>query len=116
MAASNVYSVAYGIDDEASIQKFTDTADAALHSLTLAAVPGAFLVESISILKYIPEWFPGKCYFFGTEYLRLIRMVAGARFKRQAAEWRKMATEFAMGPYRAAKANIVSWGITQTAR
>ena len=45
-------------------------AEKAADGLSQAMFPGMFLVESIPMLKYIPQWMPG------------------AKFKRLAAEWR----------------------------
>ena len=30
-----------------------------MRELTIAAVPGSYLVDSFPILKYVPEWVPG---------------------------------------------------------
>lgn len=57
--------------------------------LNRASAPGKYLVDTISWLKYIPEWFPG------------------AKFKRDAKEWYKIAMEFREAPFRATKRNLV---------
>ena len=44
-----------------------------MESISELLIPGAFLVDIIPILKYVPEWFPG------------------ARFQRKAAVMRKHA-------------------------
>lgn len=59
MAGSNILSTAYGIEVLPSSDPYVAVAEDALDSIAKVAVPGAFLVESIPLLKYIPEWFPG---------------------------------------------------------
>ena len=48
-------------------------AEEAIGALAELLIPGAFLVDTIPILKYVPEWFPG------------------AEFQRKAAVMRKHA-------------------------
>ena len=52
---------------------YIDIAEEAIGAIAEFAVPGAFLVDIIPILKYVPEWFPG------------------AKFQRRAAMMRKHA-------------------------
>jgi hypothetical protein len=54
-----------------------------------AAIPGAFLVDVIPLLKYVPEWFPG------------------AGFQKKAKAWKKFALTMVEAPFAAAKRNIV---------
>lgn len=65
-------SIAYGI----KIRRFDDpyiiNIQEAVQAFSTAATPGAFLVDLIPALKYIPSWFPG------------------AGFKRKAAHWAKV--------------------------
>ena len=49
------------------------TAEEAMVAIAELFIPGAFLVDIFSILKYVPEWFPG------------------AKFQRKAAVMRKHA-------------------------
>ena len=60
-----------------NIQPYDDPyikiAEEAVAAKTELLIPGAFLVDSIPILKYVPEWFPG------------------ANFQRKAAVLRKYA-------------------------
>ncbi|EJC98992.1 cytochrome P450 monooxygenase [Fomitiporia mediterranea MF3/22] len=56
-------------------------ADEALIQFCLATVPGAWLVDTLPFLRYLPDWIPGM------------------DFKRTAARWRKTITEVAEKPY-----------------
>ncbi|KAJ3764225.1 cytochrome P450 [Lentinula raphanica] len=88
LAASTILGIAYGIDVQEENDPYVDAAERALESLGLGIAPGAFLVESIPVLKYIPEWFPG------------------ASFKRKAKEWARYSTIMRELPYTAAKEHI----------
>ncbi|KAF8983950.1 cytochrome P450 [Cyathus striatus] len=66
-------SLAYGINIERTNDPFIKLEEEAIRTLAIASVPGAFLVDIIPALKYVPEWFPG------------------AGFKRTAREWKKLA-------------------------
>ncbi|KIK59249.1 hypothetical protein GYMLUDRAFT_245326 [Collybiopsis luxurians FD-317 M1] len=71
-AAAFILDVVYGIhaeDTDLHSESYVLTAMQAVDSLARAANPGAFYVEQIPILKYVPDWFPG------------------ATFKRKAREW-----------------------------
>ncbi|KAJ4490644.1 cytochrome P450 [Lentinula aciculospora] len=88
LAASIILGIAYGIDVQEDNDPYIDAAENALESLGLGIAPGVFLVESIPILKYVPEWFPG------------------AGFKRKAKEWARYSTIMRELPYAAAKEQI----------
>ncbi|KAJ7855065.1 cytochrome P450 [Mycena leptocephala] len=88
MAGEIIMSVAYGIDVKPANDPYITQADAALHSLVNALIPGRFLVDSIPLLKYVPAWFPG------------------AGFKRQASTWRSLARSMVDKPFAQAKLNI----------
>ncbi|KAG6888611.1 hypothetical protein C0995_007040 [Termitomyces sp. Mi166 len=88
MAAETIMSVAYGIEVNTKDDSYITTAEEGVRGLQIAAMPGAFLVDSIPILKYIPDWMP----FAG--------------FKRKAKYWRRFALEMLNKPYEVAKRNI----------
>ncbi|KAG6889519.1 hypothetical protein C0995_000400 [Termitomyces sp. Mi166 len=88
MAGETIMSVAYGIKVDSKDDSYLTTAEQGVHGLEIAAMPGAFLVDSIPILKYIPDWMP----FAG--------------FKRKAKYWRKFALDMVNKPYEAVKRNI----------
>jgi len=81
--------IAYGIEVLPSNDPYIEIAEKGVKPLTDAAVPGAFLVDQIPLLKYVPAWFPG------------------ASFKRKAKEWRKWTEAMVEVPFGAAKRNIV---------
>ncbi|KAF9786329.1 cytochrome P450 [Thelephora terrestris] len=59
LAGSLNLSVAYGLDVESESDKFYSASNGAINDLSAALIPGAFLVDVLPILKYVPEWFPG---------------------------------------------------------
>jgi len=54
-----VMEMAYGMDIKSHEDKFLQAAERATEHFEDAIVPGAFLVDSFPILKYVPDWFPG---------------------------------------------------------
>ncbi|KAJ7448564.1 cytochrome P450 [Mycena latifolia] len=88
MAGEVIMSVAYGINVLPKNDPYVTLAEHAVHSFVFASVPGRFLVDSIPILKYVPEWFPG------------------ANFRRKAKEWRKLSRSMVDKPFAEAKRNI----------
>ncbi|KAJ7821598.1 cytochrome P450, partial [Mycena olivaceomarginata] len=59
MAGEVIISVTYGINVQPADDPYVVLAEEAIKSLSYARVPGRFIVDSIPILKYLPEWFPG---------------------------------------------------------
>ncbi|KAF9257842.1 cytochrome P450 [Marasmius fiardii PR-910] len=80
-AGSVVLSVAYGLDIKPKGDPYVAIADAAMHPLLEALVPGKYLVDSFPILKHIPSWFPG------------------AGFQRKAEESKDLATKIVNKPF-----------------
>ncbi|EEB89177.1 hypothetical protein MPER_12751 [Moniliophthora perniciosa FA553] len=60
LAASTIIGIAYGIEILPENDPYVAAAERAWESLGLGIAPGAFLVESIPLLKYVPDWLPGK--------------------------------------------------------
>ncbi|KAF5364723.1 hypothetical protein D9757_012497 [Collybiopsis confluens] len=87
-AASTIIGIAYGVDVQEDNDPYVEAAERALESLGLGIAPGAFLVESIPALKYVPNWFPG------------------AGFKRKAKKWARYSTLMRELPFAAAKKQI----------
>ncbi|KAF4616266.1 hypothetical protein D9613_008317 [Agrocybe pediades] len=85
MAGEVVMSIAYGIDVLPKDDPYITAAEQGVHPLVAAGVPGAFLVDVLPILKYVPEWVPG------------------AGFKKKAREWRRLAQLMVEKPFEAAK-------------
>ncbi|KAJ7237342.1 cytochrome P450 [Mycena rebaudengoi] len=81
MAGEIIKSVAYGIDVRPTDDPYVTLAHKAVHTFSIAAVPGLYLVDTFPILKHVPTWFP----------------LAG--FKRQAAEWRKLSQAMLEVPF-----------------
>ncbi|KAF9524343.1 cytochrome P450 [Crepidotus variabilis] len=81
-------SVAYGIEVKPKDDVYIQTAERGVYPLTVAAVPGSFLVDLLPILKYVPAWFPG------------------AGFQTKARQWKRLATDMIELPYAEAKKNI----------
>uniref|UniRef100_A0A8H7YBL7 O-methylsterigmatocystin oxidoreductase n=1 Tax=Psilocybe cubensis TaxID=181762 RepID=A0A8H7YBL7_PSICU len=79
--ASTIMSVAYGITVEDSSDPYISNAEEALNGLVEAAIPGAFLVDLIPALLYVPAWFPG------------------AGFKKKAAYWSKINDDVINKPF-----------------
>lgn len=89
MAGETVLSMAYGLEVQEKDDPKVINAEAAVHSLVAAAVPGTFLVDALPLLKHVPEWLPG------------------ASFQRKAREWRVLARRMVESPYAAAKKALV---------
>mgnify|MGYP001333922918 CR=1 FL=1 len=51
--------VAYGFQDRSLNERFLDDAKKSLAALHEAVMPGRYLVNTLPILKHIPEWLPG---------------------------------------------------------
>ncbi|KAF8650224.1 hypothetical protein AX16_005339, partial [Volvariella volvacea WC 439] len=88
MGGEIIMSVTYGIDVQPKDDPYLDYSDRALRHLVTAAIPGAFLVDTLPFLKYVPEWMPG------------------AGFKRKAKEWRKAARLMVEVPFDHVKRGI----------
>ncbi|KAH9483711.1 Cytochrome P450 monooxygenase COX2 [Psilocybe cubensis] len=80
--AAMIMDIAYGARvEDSSTDPHVLKIEEALEGLTEAGVPGAFLVDIMPILKYVPSWFPG------------------AGFKRKAAKWSKINTDVVQDPF-----------------
>lgn len=60
LAGATIIGIAYGLQILPNDDPYVHVAERGLQSLAGAVVPGAFLVDSIPILKYVPEWVPGE--------------------------------------------------------
>ncbi|KAI1636259.1 cytochrome P450 [Biscogniauxia mediterranea] len=80
-AGAIILKIAYGYKvDQHNQDPFVALADNALEQFSLASVPGAWLVDTVPALKYLPEWLPGM------------------GFKKTAREWNKTAQAVAEKP------------------
>ncbi|KAJ3768588.1 cytochrome P450 [Lentinula raphanica] len=57
-AAVTIMDVTYGMNAEEA-KAHLPIAEGAIEAIIVAGIPGAFFVDHIPILRYIPEWFPG---------------------------------------------------------
>ncbi|KAK7052987.1 hypothetical protein VNI00_004308 [Paramarasmius palmivorus] len=87
-AGEIIMSIAYGIEVLPKDDPYVTLAQDAIKPLLDAMVPGAFLVDSLPFLKYVPSWMPG------------------AGFKRKAREWRDLALKMVNQPFSVGKAII----------
>ncbi|KAG6872554.1 hypothetical protein C0995_008898 [Termitomyces sp. Mi166 len=88
MAGETIMGWTYGLKIQPKDDPYVQTAAKGVRPLFQAAIPGAYLVDSVPILKYVPDWMPF------------------ADFKRKAKDWRKLALDMIDIPYEAAKRNI----------
>lgn len=82
--------VTYGLDVSPKNDRYITIAEKALDAMAKAVTPGAFLVDIIPTLKYVPAWMPG------------------AGFQRQAREWKKMVLEMRDAPFLAVQNTMVT--------
>ncbi|KAJ7146856.1 cytochrome P450 [Mycena epipterygia] len=90
MAGEVIMSVAYGIDVLPVNDPYLAVAEEAAQTAIQAAIPGRFLVDSIPMLKHVPDWFPG------------------ARFKLLAKEWKELARALTDSPFAEVKRQMAS--------
>ena len=82
-------SLSYGIQIKQTDDPFINLAETAVKSISIAASYGAFLVDVIPVLKYVPEFVPG------------------AGFQKKARIWRKLQEDFKEVPYLASIEAVV---------
>jgi hypothetical protein len=90
-AGETIVSVTYGIDVLPANDPYITALDGLNAAVVQAGMAGAFLVDSIPALKYVPDWMP----FAG--------------FKRKAKEWRKLGIQVADMPFEATKRKLVKF-------
>jgi len=77
------------------------------------AVPGAFLVDALPFLKYVPNWFPGEHEALVATYSPMTDMcIAGAGFKRYGAIGQEKGDLLRDVPFAKGKEAIVSIWLT----
>ena len=79
----------YNVAEDQSEDPLVKIVEKAVRGFARASEPGAFLVDSIPILKYVPSWLPG------------------AEFKREAASMRRDLGELYDVPYEFVKHEMV---------
>lgn len=90
MTGAIIMDVAYGIEVLPVGDPYILTAEASFANVTQVCVPGAYMVDMLPILKYVPSWMPG------------------AGFKRKAKEWKKVTDAVLEAPFEAMRREIVS--------
>ena len=90
LVGSTTLSMTYSIKVQPYDDPYIKMAEEALGSISELLVPGAFLVDIIPILKYVPKWFPG------------------AKFQSKAAVMRKHAEIMRNTPF-AATEELMVW-------
>ncbi|KAJ7247322.1 cytochrome P450 [Mycena rebaudengoi] len=90
MAGALILSAGYGLEVLPENDPHINRAVNAIRTLSDATAPGKYLVDSLPILKYVPDWFPG------------------AEFKRNAKVWRKLARDSMELPFAYVKREMAS--------
>lgn len=108
LAGSEILRTAYGINVQSPEDPFIETAEHALHAMSMTANAGSYLVDIVPIcehlciiafstriltvrtVKHIPAWFPG------------------AKFKRDAKTWKSYVDRMKDDPWAAIKGQMVS--------
>ncbi|KAF8513884.1 cytochrome P450 [Gautieria morchelliformis] len=85
LAGAIIMEIIYGIDVLPTGDPYIQLAEDAMAAASSAAIPGTFLVDTLPILKYVPEWMPG------------------AGFKTKARIWRHVVTQMPVAPFDASK-------------
>ena len=81
--------IGYGIAVQESDDPYISVAEEAFKGIRQAGIPGAFWVDLVSFLKYVPSWFPG------------------AGFQKKAAHWREAINTMAERPFRHVQEQLV---------
>ena len=82
--------VIYGYTVQEGDDPYINIADKVLDEFVQATTPGAFLVDALPILRYVPSWVPG------------------AHFKTLAAEWREHMLQMVEAPLEIVKGQLES--------
>ncbi|KAJ7131168.1 cytochrome P450 [Mycena epipterygia] len=88
MAAMVILSTAYGIDVQSEDDPHITISEQALNAMACTGNRGAYLVDSLTFLKYVPEFLPG------------------TGFKKEAREWRKIVSVMPEVPYNFVKKSL----------
>ena len=81
--------IGYGISVQESDDPYISIAEEALSGGAEAGIPGAFWVDFLPFLKYVPSWFPG------------------AGFQKKATRWREAINSMADRPFCHVKDQLV---------
>jgi hypothetical protein len=89
-AGAIILQIAYGYDLQGDSDPLVDLVDRAILQFSLSTTPGAWLVDVLPFLKYVPAWIPG------------------AGFKRTAKEWNDTLAEMVETPYNFTKQQMAA--------
>lgn len=89
-AGAIILKIAYGYELQGNKDALVDLVDRAVLTFSLSATPGAWLVDLLPFLKYVPAWMPG------------------AGFKRTAKEWGAILEEMVDVPYNFTKQQMAA--------
>ncbi|KAF8450341.1 cytochrome P450 [Boletus edulis BED1] len=84
-AGAIILRISHGYEVKEHQDPFIDLADRAVDQFSMSTATGAFMVDVIPSLAYVPDWFPG------------------ASFKTKANEWRVTLEEMVQKPYQFVK-------------
>jgi hypothetical protein len=90
MAGQIIMSITYGIAVKEYDDPYINAAEEGVRALFAVGIPGAFLVDFIPWLRWVPEWIPG------------------AGFKTKAREWKRHADIMLNNPYEVTRRDMVS--------
>ena len=80
LVGSTTISMTYSIDVRPHNDPYIKIAEESLEAIAELMIPGAFLVDNIPILKYVPEWFPGAKFHSKAAMMRERARVRNATF------------------------------------
>ena len=81
--------IAYGIEVQESDDPYILVGEETMRGVNEAGIPGAFWVDLLPLLKYVPSWFPG------------------AGFQKKATHWREVNKALTESPFRYVKEQLV---------
>ena len=81
--------IVYGLEVAEKNDKYISLVEKGVDVFIRITVPGRYLVEALPFLRHLPSWFPG------------------AKFQRQAREWRKAAEAMCQQPVEDVKQAMV---------
>lgn len=84
-----ILKIVYGHDIKPGKDPLVEVVDEAMEQFSILSRPGAYLVDSLPFLRYIPSWFPG------------------GGFKKEVKYYRKTLQDMVNMPFEITKANMV---------
>ncbi|KDQ57809.1 hypothetical protein JAAARDRAFT_276111 [Jaapia argillacea MUCL 33604] len=90
MVGSIILEITYGYPVKEPVDPIVELIDKALHQFLTATAPGAFLVDIVPALRYVPAWFPG------------------ASWKRKVTSWAKTRSDALNVPFNYVKDHMAA--------